>query len=84
MSAQPTRTASNAQPAPWWRHGMVWLVIGGPATVVVASLVTAVVAYKGADEVLVETASARAVPVQPTGQTPAMQARNHAATAAPR
>lgn len=79
---------SRAQPAapekPWWRIGMVWLVLGGPATVVVASLVTAVVAYRGADEVLVETSSARSVPVQPTGQTPAMQARNHAATAAPR
>ena len=67
--------------APWWRVGMVWLVLGGPAVVVVASLVTAVVAYRGADEVLVETPSARHAPVKPTAQTPALQARNHAATA---
>lgn len=76
--------ASGGAGAPWWRVGMVWLVLGGPALVVVASVITAVVAYRGADEVLVETPSARHAPVQPTGQTPALQARNHAATAAQR
>ena len=69
---------------PWWKVGMVWLVWGGPAVVVVASIVTGVIAYRGADEVLVNTPSARHAPVQPTGETPAVQARNHAATAAPR
>ena len=69
---------------PWWRVGMVWLVVGGPAVVVVASLATAVVAYRGADEVLVETPSARHAPVSPTANTPAITARNHAATAAGR
>ena len=68
--------------APWWRFGMVWLVVGGPAIVVVASLGTAVVAYRGADVVLVDTPSARVLPVQPTSETPAVTARNHAATAA--
>lgn len=71
-------------PAPWWRHGMVWMVIGGPLIVVVASLTTAVIAYKGADTVIVDTPSARHVVTTPTSETPAMQARNHAATAAPR
>ena len=71
---------------PWWRVRMVWLVLSGPAVVVVASLVTAVVAYRGADPVLVDTASTRHVPdaqrsTQPTGDTPALVARNHAATA---
>ena len=84
-AAQPPAPGSGA-PAeaapPWWRVGMVWLVLGGPALVVVASLGTAVVAYVGADEVLVGTPSARHAPVQPTGQTPAVTARNHAATAA--
>ena len=75
----------QADDKPWWRHPMVWLVIGGPLVVVVASLATAVVAWHGADEVLVDTSSARHVPVvRPTSETPAMQARNHAATAAPR
>jgi len=73
---------AGAPSTPAWRIGMVWLVIGGPAAVVVASLVTAVVAYRGADEVLVNTPSARILPVRPTSETPAMTARNHAATAA--
>jgi uncharacterized protein len=76
--------AGTSVPPPWWRVGMVWLVLGGPAVVVVASVITAVVAYRGADEVLVQTPSARDAPVQPTALTPAHQARNHAATAAPR
>lgn len=81
----PAPAANNgAQPQPWWRVGMVWLVIGGPLVVVVASLGTAVVAYRGADVVLVETPSARHLPVRPTAETPAMTARNHAATAAGR
>ena len=54
---------------PWWRHGMVWMVIGGPAVVVVAGIVTAVIAARGADPVL-DTRTA----------TPAVEARNHAAT----
>ncbi len=66
-----------AQPAgpslPWWRVRMVWLVIAGPATVVVAGFVTLFIAMDGADPVL---------RVQPraAGAAPAVQARNHAAT----
>ena len=81
MALLPAGPASQASPA-WWRVGMVWLVLGGPAVVVVAAIGTAVLAYRGADEVLVETPSARHAPVQPTSQTPAVTARNHAATAA--
>ena len=73
-----------AAPIAWWRVGMVWLVLGGPAVVVVAAIATAVVAYRGADEVLVEAPTARNTPVRPTSQTPAVTARNHAATAAAR
>jgi hypothetical protein len=61
---------------------MVWLVIGGPAVVVVASISTAVVAYRGAEVVLQEPAEVKKVNVRPESATPAMQARNHAATAA--
>ena len=80
LATPPAGTAFAS--VPWWRVGMVWLVLGGPAVVVVASIGTAVVAYLGADEVLVNTPSARHAPVQPTGTTPAVAARNHAATAA--
>jgi hypothetical protein len=82
-SPRPPAAGTEAG-TPWWRYRMVWLVVAGPAIVVVASLATAVVAYRGADEVLVETPSARIVPIQPTSDTPALTARNHAATAAGR
>lgn len=52
----------NAQKAtPWWRIGMVWLVLGGPAVVVVAGITTAVIAYHGADTVVSDSGSANAV-----------------------
>jgi hypothetical protein len=60
--------------APWWRVRMLWLVIGGPLIVVMASVATLVIALANPD------------PVLPTGAaveraaTPAVQARNHAAT----
>jgi hypothetical protein len=49
---------------PWWRYGMVWLVIGGPAVVVVACIATLVIAVMHPD------------PVLPTQQMPALKARN--------
>ena len=59
---------------PWWRHGMMWLVVGGPAVVVVAAIVTAVIAIKGADT-LVDDGGSRS-----GADAPAVKARNHAAT----
>jgi len=61
--------------APWWRFGHVWLVIAGPAAVVVASFVTLYLALNSPNTVLDETVHA-----QDISQAPAMQARNHAAT----
>lgn len=43
---------------PWWRIRMVWLVIGGPAAVVVAGVVTIVMAVRGGDQPLVAPDSA--------------------------
>jgi hypothetical protein len=59
---------------------MVWLVIGGPLVVVVAATVTAVIAIRGADLVLPEGQQTVRPGQAPTSSTPAMQARNHAAT----
>jgi hypothetical protein len=59
---------------PWWRVGMVWLVIAGPAAVVIAGIVTAFVAVSGADP-QVKPASATNI-----AEVPALQGRNHAAT----
>ncbi len=75
---------SNA--SPWWSYGHVWLVISGPLLVVVASFISAFVAFQGNDTVLQakdesEIAALRAL--QSTSNrnlVPAIQARNHAAT----
>lgn len=70
-----TQLTATAPPSrPWWREPMVWLVIGGPAVVVVAGLATAVLALRGADLPLDTRASA--------SDRPALQGRNHAATPA--
>lgn len=73
---------SDLQPStPWWRVGMVWVVIGGPLIVVVAAIVTAVIAIRGADPVL--DTSARAADARggaSSTNVPAIQGRNHAAT----
>ena len=53
----------------WWPEPMMWLVVGGPLTVVIAAIGTAVIAIKNVDPVLDTRA----------GQ-PAVQGRNHAAT----
>lgn len=58
---------------PWWRVRMVWLVIGGPAVVIVASFVTLALALRYPDPVL------PAAPTADAAHTPAVAARNHAA-----
>jgi hypothetical protein len=72
---RPSHPAPNSPP--WWRHGLVWFVISGPAIVVVAGIATAVIAIRGADP-LVETGRAAA-----PQERPAVTARNHAATPDP-
>jgi len=59
---------------PWWRLPIVWMVIGGPAVVVVAGFATLGIALTHPDPVISAPATASA-----SGQ-PAVQARNHAAT----
>jgi uncharacterized protein len=84
----PTVTARSSMPnaatLPWWRVRMVWGVVMGPLLMVVASLAMAWVALRGADPVVTDGAW-RISRVTPSGQsdalTPALAARNHAATA---
>lgn len=71
-------TRKTDAPRPWWRERMMWLVVGGPAAVVVAATVTAVIAIRGGDVPLNTSARPDA-----DAYTPATQARNHAATARP-
>ncbi|MDQ3059126.1 MAG: FixH family protein [Pseudomonadota bacterium] len=63
------------QSQPWWKFGHVWLVLAGPAVVVVASFITLYLAISIPDPVITDA--------KPQALAPAMQARNHAATGVP-
>ncbi len=76
---------------PWWKVPQMWLVVGGPAAVVVAAIITAVIAIRHADPVLDKSAYERdfAAAKQMDEEArkdalvkmqPAHQARNHAAS----
>ncbi|MEY4765624.1 MAG: hypothetical protein RI907_2297 [Pseudomonadota bacterium] len=75
----PTANASKPMHAeqgrPWWRYPIVWLVVGGPLTVVVASLFTVGIAVRHVDPVLDTSAKGKVA----SQESPALQARNHAA-----
>lgn len=75
MSATRRQQPGGGPGDPWWRTGVMWLVIGGPLVVVIAALVTAVIAVQGADDVLDPSELAQA-----GKHAPAVRARNHAAT----
>lgn len=98
MSSSPAVSAAAAQAAshpdtgkPWWKFGHVWLVVAGPAAVVVAGVVTAIIAVNGADPVIdpdyyrsgieINERMAGSQEVQ-KGLAPAVTGRNHAATPA--
>jgi hypothetical protein len=68
MSDEPT--------IPWYRLPIVWMVIGGPAVVVVAGFATLAIAIAYPDPVITPT------PAASKAELPAVQGRNHAATPA--
>lgn len=73
----------NTHPSrPWWSFGHVWLLIAGPAIVVVAGFFTYYLAVRSPDPVLSTQVPMHSGAGQTTGigQAPAVQARNHAAT----
>lgn len=81
-------------PAPWWKFGHVWLVVAGPAVVVVASFVTLYLAVTRPDPVIAEDYYQKGIEINKTlgndandandanaaSLAPALQARNHAQT----
>ncbi len=83
-----TNTLKKLNPAcvqPWWSFGMVWMVIAGPAVVVVAAFVTLYLAITIPDPVLPTEAMNPRNALENQGKleaamAPAMQARNHAST----
>ncbi len=74
--------------APWWKFGHVWLVLAGPAIVVVASFITFYLAVTRPDPVVTEDYYRKGLEINRTldaqagaaSLAPAVQARNHAAT----
>jgi hypothetical protein len=65
---------------PWWKFGHVWMVIAGPAVVVVASFITLYLALSSPNTVLETESAAQSQAGTGASLAPAMTARNHAAT----
>ena len=71
----------------WWQYGHVWLIIAGPAAVVVAGFVTLFIAIRTPDPVIADDYYRRGLNINKTlaaekdlQLAPAMQARNHVVT----
>jgi hypothetical protein len=86
MQAMNPQTNVAAPAAPWWKHGLVWMVIAGPAFVVVAGVATVVIAVRQPDPVVTPDYYRRGIEINKAlaardkAALPAMQGRNHAAT----
>jgi uncharacterized protein len=72
---------------PWWQYGHVWLIIAGPAAVVVAGFITLAIAIRIPDPVVAEDYYRRGLDINKTlaaerdmQLAPAMEARNHVVT----
>lgn len=84
MTSASAAVNNNSQP--WWKYGYVWLVISGPAVVVVAGFYTLWLAISSPNQVLTEGADRRKAEITQKAEnkevilTPALKGRNHAAT----
>lgn len=73
---------------PWWKHGFVWMIIAGPAIVVVAGFVTLYLAMSRPNEIVSDESyqqtrqSDQSIEARrkESSAAPAMLGRNHAAT----
>lgn len=71
---------------PWWKEPYVWLVIAGPASAVLACLVTAVYILQGPDAVVSESRYVEGIVISQQVKAahppmqPALAGRNHSAT----
>lgn len=91
MSPESAKLTSQPAPTAWWRVPHMWLVVGGPLLVVIAGIVTMVLAVRHPDPVLdkaayeKDLAAARDLEGKAREEAlirmqPAHQARNHAAS----
>jgi uncharacterized protein len=92
---RPARRETDKPSKAWWHYGHAWLVVAGPLAVVIASFVTAYIAVSHRDPVIEEDYYQKGININATlkaqhelskeqrdSLTPAMRARNHAATGA--
>ncbi|WP_156824501.1 MULTISPECIES: hypothetical protein [Caldimonas] len=88
MSRPANLSLAQRAGAPWWREPMMWLVLGAPAAVIAACVVTITLAIRHPDPVLQRSAVSAAATRSGAGAAserswlPAQQARNHSATPA--
>jgi hypothetical protein len=90
MTTEKSATNHSEQiSGPWWTYPLVWMVIAGPAAVVVAGFVTLWLAIRTPDPVVAADYYRRGMEINKTlaardkSLAPAQQGRNHAATPAP-
>lgn len=80
---------NKAASQPWWKFGHVWLVISGPAVVVLAGFVTLYLAIRTPDPLVSDDYYRQGIEINKTLEAPAsslapaQQARNHAQTGVP-
>ncbi len=82
------RNSLPGSTGPWWKFGYVWLVVAGPAIVVVAGFATLYLAVTRPDPVITEDYYRKGIEINKTlgdrasaaSLAPALQARNHAQT----
>jgi uncharacterized protein len=72
----------------WWQYGYVWMIIGGPAIVVVASFITAYLAVTRPDPAIDDYYRKgmeinKTIDAENAAMAPALIARNHAQTGVP-
>ena len=85
MNTPKTPPQREPDSGPWWRHPLMWMVIGVPAVVVVAGIVTAWIALHDADPVVEPDYYRKGIEINRTLEeqralVPARQCRNHATT----
>ncbi len=91
-----TSNRDAADKKKWWQYGYVWMIIGGPAIVVVASFITAYLAITRPDPAIddyyrkgieinktIDAQNKAKLEVDNSAMVPALTARNHAQTGVP-
>lgn len=73
---------SSVTVKPWWKYPLVWMVVGGPLSVIVACAITWFVIMRQPDPVLdsLREEDTDTLAQQGSSYAPAQKGRNHAAT----